>query len=235
MVWTLVTGGAKGLGAEICKTLAALDYDLVIHYNTSKKGAKEIQKICQSQGVRAEIIQGSFDTIESTQRFCNEYLERFTLTHNLINNVGNFLIKPALKTTVEEWLSIFQNNLNAPFIITKALENSIKEEKGAIINIGVSGLHTARADIYSTAYTCAKMGLWMLTKSLAKEMASDFVRVNMVSPGYMENAVDLPRNSATLPMGRPGKLSEVADVIAFLLDTPYVTGQNIEVAGGLRL
>ena len=237
MAWTLVTGGAKRLGAEICRTLAALNYDLVIHYNTSNKEAVSLRQECQQQGVRAEIIQGDFSTEESTTRFCNEYLERFTLTRNLVNNVGNFLIKPALETSVLEWNAMFQNNLHVPFMLTKALAPKIKSLHGCIINVGVAGLETIRADTYSTAYSSAKLGLWMLTKSLAKELGPDLVRVNMVSPGYLETAVDLPSDVSKLPMGRPGKLTEVADLIAFLLEPTgaYITGQNIEVAGAIRL
>lgn len=237
MAWTLVTGGAQRLGREICTTLAALDYDVVIHYNTSHKEAIEVQELCLKQGVRAEIIQGDFSTLKSTAKFCRDYLDRFTLTRNLVNNVGNFLVQPALTTSPEEWHDLFQNNLHAPLALIQALSPSIQESQGAIVNVGVAGLDTVRADTYCTAYSCAKLSLWMLTKSLAKELTSKNVRVNMVSPGYLDISVDLPANPAELPMGRPGKLAEVADLIAYLLEPTgsYITGQNIEVAGGIRL
>ena len=79
--------------------------------------------------------------------------------------------------------------------------------------------------------------MWLLTKSLAAELAKSSVRVNMVSPGYIENAVDLPENTDKLPMKRPATLDELTRVIAFLLDdqSNYITGQNIDVAGGLLL
>jgi len=237
MAWTLVTGGAKRLGSAICQTLAECGYDIVIHYNHSEQEVLEVRDLCRRQGVRAEIIQGDFSTRESVDKFCLEYLDRFGNTKNLVNNVGNFLIKPALTTTIEEWLEIFQNNLNAPFAISKALAPRIAEHPGSIINLGVAGLESMRADTYSTAYSCAKMALLMLTKSLAREMMRDRVRVNMVSPGYMNISVDLPQDESKLPMGRAGMPTEVSDLIAFLLDPTgaYITGQNIEVAGGLCL
>ena len=94
-----------------------------------------------------------------------------------------------------------------------------------------------RADVYSTAYTMTKASLLLLTKSLALELAPDQVRVNMISPGYLEDSVDLPMDLSKIPMQRPAKSEEVADVIAFLLSDKayYLTGQNIEVAGGTRL
>jgi NAD(P)-dependent dehydrogenase (short-subunit alcohol dehydrogenase family) len=82
-----------------------------------------------------------------------------------------------------------------------------------------------------------KSNLWMFTRSLAKELAKDFVRVNMVSPGLLDISIDLKEYAATLPMKRPGSCKEVARVIAFLLEeeSRYITGQNIEVSGGFGL
>jgi NAD(P)-dependent dehydrogenase (short-subunit alcohol dehydrogenase family) len=92
------------------------------------------------------------------------------------------------------------------------------------------------ADVYAPAYRIAKTGLLMLTKSLAKELAHASVNVNMVSPGYMENAVDLP-DKLSLPMHRAASFEEVSRTVVFLLadESKYITGQNIEVCGGVRL
>lgn len=235
--WTLVTGGAKGLGAEICRTLAESGFPVVVHFRKSEKEAHEVAGYCQSKGVLAEIIQGDFTTKESTLAFIENYKSRFADSENLINNVGNFLVKGALQTSEEEWLDIFQTNLHAPFYLSQALLPSLKKRQGAIINLGVAGITTFRADSYSSAYNAAKTALFSLTKSLAKELAPYQVRVNMVSPGYMENAVDLPLDLKVLPMGRPSTLKEVASLISYLLGESgkTITGQNIEIAGGVRL
>lgn len=237
MGWVLVTGAAKRLGAEICGQLAAKGYSVVVHYNTSNVEAEAAVNGLRKMGVKAESIQGDFSTIPETQEFIERYLARFPKTACLINNVGNYLIKPASTTTPEEWADLFQTNLNAPAALINALLPSIISEKGNIINIGVAGLEAGRADTYCPAYTASKMGLLMLTKSLAKELAPKQVRVNMVSPGLLENAVDMPKELSIVPMHRPGKLEEIAQVITFLLEpeNSYITGQNIEIAGGLRL
>jgi NAD(P)-dependent dehydrogenase (short-subunit alcohol dehydrogenase family) len=235
--WTLVTGGAKRLGAAISLALAAKGHSVAVHYRQSQKEALSVAEACRKLGVRAEIIQGDFTSTESTQAFVRAYLKQFKETKNLINNVGNFFIGSATATTQEQWLDLFQNNLNAPFLLITALIPSIKKYQGSIINLGVAGIQQIHPDTYSTAYSCAKTGLWMLTKSLAKELAPSHVRVNMVSPGYLDISVDLPKDLKTLPMGRAAASQEVADVIAFLLDpsASYITGQNIEVSGGIRL
>lgn len=237
MNWTLVTGGAKRLGAEICRTLARKGRGIVVHYNTSEEEALEVVEECREKGAAAECIQGDFSTTEGVEIFLKHYLKRFHNTENLVNNVGNYLIVPTLSTPFEEWEALMQTNLNAPFMLIQGLIPSIKQQEGNIINLGVSGLNSWRADVSSGAYTVTKAGLWVLTKSLAKELAKDHVRVNMVSPGQLDNSVDLPKDLKGLPMQRAGSPVEVARVIDFLLDpaSSYITGQNIEVAGGKGL
>lgn len=237
MAWTLVTGGAKHLGAELCRTLAASGYDIVVHYNKSRNQAEEIADFCRKQGVNAATIQGDFSSKEKTLAFIGTYLQNFPDTKNLINNMGNYLVKSSLKTFLDEWYDLFQTNLHAPFTLIQALIPSIKQNQGSIVNIGVAGIDNVRADTYSTAYRCTKLSLLMLTKSLAKELASSKVRVNMVSPGYLESSVDLPPDLKKLPMGSPIKFSEVATSVVFLLSPQcgQITGQNIEVAGGVQL
>jgi NAD(P)-dependent dehydrogenase (short-subunit alcohol dehydrogenase family) len=237
MNWTLVTGGAKRLGAEICLCLADKGYNLVIHYNHSQTEALDIAEKCRKKGVQAETIQGDFSTVDSTLLFVNTYQNQFPNTLNLINNVGNYLLKPASTTTHAEWSQIIHNNLTAPFILIQALIENLKHSKGSIVNLGIAGLTNLRADKYSTCYSCAKTSLWVLTKSLALELAPFHVRVNMVSPGYLDFSKDLPPDISKLPMQRTASGKEVAEVIAFLLSptNSYITGQNIEVAGGIRL
>lgn len=237
MGWTLVTGAAKGLGSEIARQLARRKHHLVLHYNKSKKEAEKVAEECRQHGVEALLFQGDFSTEESTARFCEAFVEQFEATQFLVNNVGNFLIKPPSKTSVAEWQALFQNNLYAPIAIINALTPSLIVHKGAIVNIGVAGLTNQWADTYSSAYHAAKGALWSITKAYAKEFLAKGVRVNMVSPGYLENAVDLPRDYASLPLGRPASLAEAGHWVAELLSNQgsYVTGQNIEIAGGVRL
>lgn len=237
MKWTLVTGGAKRLGAEICLTLAKAGYSVVVHYNTSRTEAEQIVQQCREIGVKAECIQGDFASPESTELFIQSYQERFPNTANLINNVGMYLIKSGLNTTEGEWKTLFQTNVHTPFALIRNLIPTIKENRGNIINLGVSGLQSHQANTYSTAYYMTKQALWSLTRSLASELASSLVRVNMVSPGYLDFAVDLPSDIKKLPMHRAATAEEVSRVIAFLMDpkSAYITGQNIEVAGGVKL
>lgn len=232
----LVTGGAKGLGAQICRQLASKGHDVLIHYLTSKVEAEEIAAHCRLYGVQAEVILGDFSYESAYQSFIEELLMRFKTIKGLVNNVGNYLMAPLAKTGEEEWHALFQTNFFAPIFLTKALLPSICEQKGTIINIGTSGLYPVKALTQAPAYAASKSAFWFYTRTLAKEMAPYLVSVNMVSPSYMENSVDLPAVES-LPMKRPVLLQEVAHVVAFLFEesSHVITGQNIEVTGGVGL
>lgn len=237
MTWTLVTGGAKRLGADICLTLAKKGFPIVVHYNKSADEAFAVVNQCQQLGVRAECIQGDFSTMESTQDFIIRYLKQYSNTTNLINNVGNYLVKPPLNIESYEWISLFQTNLHAPCALINALVPSIKKQKGNIVNLGVTGLQNTRAATRALAYFSSKQALWLVTRTLALELAPSLVRVNMVSPGFLDISVDKPDKADQLPMHRLGTCQEVSRVIAFLLEpeSAYITGQNIEVGGGINL
>lgn len=232
-MWTLVTGGAKNLGKELCIALAENGHSIVVHYRHSIHEALEVVEKCRSLQCHAEAIQGDFSSIEGVKDFLERYQKRFQETSLLINNVGEYLIGSALQTSLEEWISLFQVNLNTPFMLMQGLIPSIIKCKGQIINIGYSGLHRHVANTYASAFHLTKQGLWGLTLSLARELAPKGVRVNMVSPGELNTSIDHHK----IPMLRQGTLREVCRVVKFLIDpeSEYITGQNIDVSGGLGL
>jgi 3-oxoacyl-[acyl-carrier protein] reductase len=111
----------------------------------------------------------------------------------------------------------------------------LKVSGGQIVNLGYAGVDALVGNPDAMAYQVSKSGLLVLTKSLAAALAPE-VRANMLSPGQLENSVDLPQDlEATLPAGRAGRLDEVADALLWLIAADYVTGVNIDVAGGYRL
>lgn len=239
--YTLVTGSAKNLGKEICLTLAKQKFNLLVHYHKSEQEAFEVVEACRSYGVKAQAIKGDFSSLEGIKIFSKACKEKFPEIKNLVNNVGNYLVKAPLETSIEEVQDLFCTNLYAPLYLIQTLVETIKQHQGSIINIGVAGIERGRAESYSTAYSLTKASLLMLTRSLAKSLSPFHVTVNMVSPGILEGAIDAPLDPSLLPtllpMGRLGTLKEVAELIAFLLkqENHYITGQNIEVAGGVRL
>ncbi|KAF3362335.1 putative 3-ketoacyl-acyl carrier protein reductase, fabG [Chlamydiales bacterium STE3] len=237
MKWTLVTGGAKGLGRNTALTLAKLGHSVVIQYRHHAAEAEEVIKQCRIYGVNAEAVCTNFRTFLDIESFIQVVLERFPEIQHLVNNVGSYSIGSALTTPLDKWEEIFMTNLHLPFLLSKAFSPSIIRNEGTITMIGVAGLQNLRADTYASAYASAKTALLQLTRTLAKELIAHQVRVNMVSPGYLENAIDLPSDLSKIPLGKPTTLEEVSQMIAFLMDDKNrsITGQNIEIAGGIRL
>ena len=102
----------------------------------------------------------------------------------------------------------------------------------------MAGLEGIRANRRGADYFVSKTGLLVLTRALASAYASQKIRVNMVSPGQLENSIDLPppdQIGRSVPLGRPGTLDDIAQAVHYLLDAGYVTGVNLDVAGGYRL
>lgn len=234
MRWTLITGGAQRLGKEVSRNLSKSGRNIVVHYRTSENEASEL---VQQLGGRAEMIQGDFSSIKSTQAFLDAYLKRFIETEGLVYNVGNYCFGSAADTKPEVWSALFQENLISCLHLVQGLLPSLKKTKGRIVTIGMAGCSSVRANTHATAYNTTKLSLCMLTKSLAKELGPDGVCVNMVSPGYMEESIDQPSDQGAIPMARQATFEEVARAVDFLMDPAngYITGQNLEVAGGTRL
>ena len=102
----------------------------------------------------------------------------------------------------------------------------------------MAGLEGIRANVHGTDYYVSKTGLLVLTRALAAAHAGRNIRVNMVSPGQLDNSIDLPppeKIGRSVPLGRAGTLEDIAQAVAYLLDATYVTGVNVDVAGGYRL
>lgn len=237
MPWTLITGSAKRLGACLALELAKAGHHLVLHYRNSRQEAEETARLCQKEGVQAVILRGDFSTPEGVSDFLQRYLQRFEYTSCVIHNVGNYLVKPLLATSWTEWQSLFQTNLTTAFQIIQALVPSLKQTQGAVLSIGSAGLERRTAGVRCPAYNLTKMSLLHLTRTFAQELVPFQIRVNMVSPGQLTISEDLPPDLSTLPMQRAGEPQEVARAVLFLLDPAnrYITGQNIEVAGGYCL
>lgn len=236
MSWALVTGGAKKLGAALSFALAE-HHPVVIHYKESEQEALDVQKKILKKGGKAEIIRGDFSTKEGTFLFLEEYERRFSSTKILLCNASSYHFGSFLTTPSEEAVGLWHGNFFAPYLLSQKLAPSLKEAKGSILYLGVAGLTQILSDTRTSFYTLSKLSLLMLTKSLAKELAPSGVRVNMVSPGYLKGSVDLPKSESLLPMQRLGEADEIVRMVLFLLDEKngYITGQNIEVAGGVRV
>jgi 3-oxoacyl-[acyl-carrier protein] reductase len=233
----VVTGGARRLGRHLCLALSARGYDVVILYRTSADDARSLEREIAGVGRHARSF--AVDVGEEPQ-VADVFAEIARVNGRvdlLINNVGNYNPQPVTRLTPATWDATLATNLSgAYYCCYHALP--LMPSGSNIVNIGMAGLEGVRANVRGTDYYVSKTGLLVLTRALAAAHAERHIRVNMVSPGQLDNSVDLPPPNEigiTVPLGRAGSLHDVAQAVEYLLDAEYVTGANIDVAGGYRL
>lgn len=233
----VVTGGARRLGKHLCLTLAARGYDIVILYLSSDQDARALVEEITATGRRARARAVDVGVESQVAAAFAEIARDEGRVDLLVNNVGNYNPQDITKLTPAVWDATLATNLSGAYYCGfHALP--LMPAEGNIINIGMAGLEGIRANVRGADYYVSKTGLLSLTRSLAVAYAGRHIRVNMVSPGQLENSVDLPppdEIGQTVPLGRAGELHDVAQAVEYLLDARYVTGANIDVAGGYRL
>ncbi|WP_299459557.1 SDR family oxidoreductase [uncultured Microscilla sp.] len=235
----LITGSAKGLGKAIATHLVDSGYAVVIHYNRSKTQAKEFQQQITQQGGTAMVLQADVTNPTSVEAMFWQIESTWGRLDLLVNNVGNYIKKNIIDITVNEWLAMFDSNLHSAFYCIHyalpLMQKTVAEHTKHIVNIGYASLGQSTAKPEVTPYYIAKNGLLTLTKSLAGELSKQGVNINMLSPGVLENSDSKPIQE--IPKGRVATFDEFTHVLDMLLSPKghYLTGINIEIAGGWKL
>ena len=229
----VVTGGARRLGRHLCEVLSARGYHVVAIYRTSADDAR----VLVAMGGAARAMQADIGVHADVERVFNDIAASEGRVDLLINNVGNYNPQDVTLLDPVAWDATIAANLTGAYY---CCYHAIKlmPEGGQIISIGMAGLEGIRANRRGADYYVSKTGLLVLTRALASGYASRKIRVNMVSPGQLENSIDLPppdKLGMVVPLGRAGTLNDISDAVEYLLEASYVTGANIDVAGGYRL
>lgn len=246
----LVTGSAKRLGREIAVRLGALGYFVWVHYLGSKGAAEDTLAVIRGEGGEGSLLRGDMGRKRDVEAMARRIGEASGRLDALVNNVGIYRTGDLLAYPVEDFEATLRANLTGPFHLIQQLLPLFPSEGGAarpggtarpggaIVNIGYAGIENLTAATHNTAYLISKSGLYVLTKSLAQALGPRGIRVNMVSPGILDNSVELPRRPGDqVPLGRLGTVAEVCDAVEFLLGkrAGYITGVNLDVAGGYLL
>ncbi len=238
----LITGGAKRVGASICRLLHANSANLMIHYRSSVNEARALQAELNLQRPNSVAIsQGDLLNLSVLPSLINETIKHFGKLDVLINNASSYYPTEIGDIQEEQWQDLMGSNLKAPLFLSQAAAVELRKQQGCIINI--TDMHVERPKKGYIVYSVAKAGLVTLTKSLAHELSPE-VRVNAVAPGPVMWPEDNPQFdelyrqrviSQTL-LKRIGEPNDIAKAVKFLIqDAPFITGQVIAVDGGRSL
>ena len=235
-----ITGAAKRIGKEIALTFKELGWNIIIHYNSSKKDADDLaNEINKDNPNSAKTVQGNLDIKEDVQKILSEVSETFPSIDVLVNNASTFYPTPIDEISEDHWKRLIGSNLKGPLFLIQGLKEQLKSSKGSIINITDTNLSKGVPNF--SIYSAAKAGLEAITKGLARELAPD-IKVNAIAPGAMLEPPDVTwteeqKNKVieNIPLNRMGSEKDIADAVSFLARSEYITGQIIKVDGGRSL
>lgn len=238
----VVTGASKGIGRAIACQLAAKGY----HVAAMARSQERLQALAdeiEQQGGRCSVFPVDLADAASIPGAAGEILRVCGGVHVLVNNAGITADNLLLRMSLEEMEEVLAVNLLAPMLLSKALlRTMIKQRWGRIITI--SSVVALMGNPGQTNYAAAKSGLMGFARSLAREVGSRGVTVNVVAPGYIETEMTAGLDEATraaflrnIPLGHFGSADDIAHCVAFLAgpEANYITGQVLTVDGGLYM
>jgi 3-oxoacyl-[acyl-carrier protein] reductase len=237
----LVTGASRGLGRSIALELGKLGHSIGVHYGRSSAEAESVAQDIIASGGQAVLVQGDLGSIEGAKAVANAASQALGGLEVLVNNAGITRDGLVMRMKDEDWESVLDTNLSAPFaLIRGAIRGMLTAKWGRIVN--VSSVVGLMGNPGQANYIAAKAGLIGLTKAIAKEYGSKGITCNAIAPGFIESDMTekLPealkaRYLESIPAGRFGKPEDVAALIAFLVSdgAAYINGQTIAIDGGL--
>lgn len=239
----VVTGGSKGIGASIAKSLAKRGLKVFINYSSSEDDALAVSENIKKDGGLCDILRFNVADFEESKSAFNEIIGKYKKIDYLVNNAGITADNLILKMAEDEFDRVMAVNLKGVFNCTKhVIRSMMKNRFGAIVNISsVVGL---MGNAGQANYAASKAGVIGLTKSLAKELGSRNIRINAVAPGFIETSMTKKLNILqrkvlidSIALKRLGKPEDVANLAVFLLsdEAGYITGETINISGGLYI
>ncbi|MDX6766336.1 MAG: SDR family NAD(P)-dependent oxidoreductase [Candidatus Methylacidiphilales bacterium] len=233
----LVTGAGRGLGADLIRHLALDGYSVAIHARRSIESATDLTIELMNAGVDAFLVRGNLADELQAWGIIHEIADHFGRLDILINNSGDYEPEELGQTGRHSWDRGIDSTAAATFFTTRAALPLLRlAGQGRVVNIGDSSCDHPGARDLALSYHIGKTGVLMITKSFAVAEAEHGVTVNMVSPGYLDNSVDLPHPSL-IPANRYGSHSDIYQAVRFLIqpEAGYLTGSHLVVSGGWNL
>jgi 3-oxoacyl-[acyl-carrier protein] reductase len=241
----LVTGSTRGIGRAIAVRLAQDGYAVVINH-ASTRGAGEAIDAIRAAGGTVHAVRADVSDPDECRRLVRAAQAAAGPLDVLVNNAGPWLERPLVETSDDDWRRMLDGNLGSAFWCCREALPAMRERKrGVIVNIGALNAEISPGMTHEApAYFVAKAGLMTLTRTLARTEGPHGIRVNAVSPGFVEtesyadwDETERRRWRSLIPLGRFGRPEEVADAVSFLVSdrAGYVSGAILTVHGGLWL
>ncbi len=237
----VVTGASRGIGRAIAIQLASEGANVVVNYSGSEQKAKEVVEEIIALGSKAIAVQANVADNDSVQNLMKTAIDEFGSIDILVNNAGITRDNLLMRMKEDEWDDVIDTNLKGVFLCTKAVTRQMmKQRSGRIINI--SSIVGVMGNAGQANYVAAKAGVIGLTKTSARELASRNILVNAIAPGFIttEMTDELPEDIknamlAQIPLAKLGQPEHIAKAVLFLAsdDSEYITGQTLQIDGGL--
>ena len=235
----LITGGARGIGKGIALDLAKQGCSIAICYRTSEQDAQVTTTAIHDHGGQGIAIRCEVSDPLACERLVRQVEEKWGKIDVLVNGAGPYHRINLFNETPEGWDEMFTNNLHPIFYLAQAVAPGMKLRKhGRIISFGMANADKMEAQPMVTAHYIAKAGILILTRTLAKMLASDGITVNAISPGFIDSGSaqtgELDGMAKKIPAGYIGEIEDTISAVRYLLseEARYVTGTNIHVSGG---
>jgi len=235
----IVTGGAKGIGRAVALSLAERGFSVAFCYRSSALAARETAEAIRAKGAR--VIEGRYDVSDASacEALVSRVLSEWGRVDALINGAGPYVREPLLETSLESWREMFASNLDSVFYMSRLVASPMKEQRsGRIVSFSMANADQMIGQPQLTAHYIAKVGVLILTRSLARILAPHNITVNAISPGFIKSGSapdeELQKMVKNIPAGYVGELEDAVAAVQFLLseEARYVTGANIHLSGG---
>jgi 3-oxoacyl-[acyl-carrier protein] reductase len=230
----LVTGASRGIGRAIAEALAKAGANVAVNYLQQQEKAEEVCASARSSGRQALAVQADVSKSVDVTRMVKTVEETLGPVEILVNNSGIARPQPLDEIREQDWDELINVNLKSAFLVTQQVLPGMRARHwGRIINVSSVAAHVG--GVVGPHYAASKAGMLGLTHSYANLLVREGITVNTIAPAliYTEMVATNPRASAgRIPVGRFGKVEEVADVAVMLAGNGYITGQTINVDGG---